>query len=385
MNYGNDLLEHKKNSCCVSLFSSFSHLERTSLEMADPKQNEVNPDDQSGLKRERETSEPDNGIKELFISNIPYNVSAVGVETALKRIFAKCEGFKGVRRVNTERGFANVEFDTSISAQKAVENCEQVKLGPRTLNIKLNDPIGSKHRRMARESGSLDQRNTTFAPDTDPNPDCWFCLANPNGDKELIFAVDPAAEVYVSASKGPLTEFHSFVCPVTHFGCYAQATDSVRATCLEYSSKMREVMSRAGKETIIYERWIPLNANAANHMQIHLVPVDKEMYSKADWANLLKQKGKEAGVEFIRIKSQQDVPDKLSGILNKVSYLFFSFPNEHEPECYLGIGKLGFAFPREVICEGLGTPERVDWKACLSDSESQTATIDRLRSLFYPS
>jgi hypothetical protein len=128
-----------------------------------------------------------------------------------------------------------------------------------------------------------------------------------------------------------------------------------------------------------------MNANAANHMQIHMVPIDKEVYAKADWAKLLKQKGKEAGVDFVRIKSHEDVPDKCAGILNKVSYLFMSFPSSDGQECYLGMGRLGFTFPREIICSGLEKPERVDWKSCVGDSESQAETIERLRGLFCPS
>jgi hypothetical protein len=338
-----------------------------------------------GFKRSREESNSSNGIRELFISNIPYNVSAAGVETALKRVFAKSRGYIGIKKLSLDRGFATVEFESSDDAQSAVDNCQSVKLGPRTLNVKLNDPMGAKNRRIEREAAVNDQRNIGGDQDTDPNPDCWFCLANPNGDKELIYAVDPAAEVYVSASKGPITSFHSFVCPVTHFGCFAQATEFVRSTCLEYCSKMRTVMNDVGHETIIYERWIPMNANAANHMQIHMVPIDKEVYAKADWAKLLKQKGKEAGVDFVRITSHEDVPDKCAGILNKVSYLFMSFPSSDGQECYLGMGRLGFAFPREIICSGLEKPERVDWKSCVGDSESQAETIERLRGLFCPS
>jgi hypothetical protein len=337
------------------------------------------------VKRDRVDGSDIEGIRELFISNIPYNVTEAGVVTALKRIFAKQKGFVGIKKVTPERGFATVEFETPADAEAAVASKGEVKLGPRTLNIKLNDPHGAKVKRMEREARANEQRSETLGHDTDPNPECWFCLANPSGDKNLIFAVDSSAEAYVSLSRGAITPLHSFVCPVTHFGCFAQASDQVRNVCVEYCSKMSDAMESIDMDTIVYERWIPMNANAANHMQVHLVPIEKSKNSKIDWSRILKDKGRQSGVEFIRVKDHFEVAEKMKGILNRVSYLFISFMVDGKLENWLGLGKLGFTFPREVICSGLECPDRVDWKTCVADSETENTQVERLRSLFYPS
>ena len=128
-----------------------------------------------------------------------------------------------------------------------------------------------------------------------------------------------------------------------------------------------------------------MNANAANHMQVHLVPIDKSKNSKIDWSRILKDKGRQSGVEFIRVKDHFEVAEKMKGILNRVSYLFISLMVDGKLENWLGLGKLGFTFPREVICSGLECPDRVDWKTCVADSETENTQVERLRSLFYPS
>ena len=337
------------------------------------------------LKRPPTENPASDGIRELFISNIPYNVSQAGVTSALKRIFAKQAGFIGVKKVTTDRGFATVEFETPVDAEAALDGIKEVKLGPRTLNIKLNDPHGSKMRRIERESRINEQRCDSLGHDTAPNPECWFCLANPDGDKHLIYGVDPSAEVYLSLSKGPITPLHSFVCPVTHYGCFVQASDAVKNTCVDLCSQMSNAVAGASMETVIYERWIPMNSSAANHMQIHIVPIDKSTNDSINWAQVLKDKSRDTGVEFIRVKDHFEVSAKLTGILNRVSYLYFSFSVGDKRENWLGIGKLGFTFPREVVCAGLGCPDRVDWKACLSTVDTETSDVERLRSLYYPS
>ena len=330
-------------------------------------------------------SEGPSETREVFVSNMPYNVSEAGITTALKRIFSKAPGFVCVKKVTTQRGLAMIEFGSHAEAEAAVQMNQDVKIGPRTLSVKLNDPLGAKSRRIDRESVITDQRSKSLGHDTHPNPDCWFCLANPGADTQLIFAVDPTAEIYMSLSKGCITPLHSFICPVTHFGCFAQASDKVRELCIEYSDQFSQKLATEGMETIIFERWIPMNATAANHMQIHLVPIDKDKNDAIDWRNIIRDQGKKVGIDFIRINSQDEVTRKMEGILNRVSYMFISFQVGDQREFWLGIGKMSFTFPREILCSGLGCPERIDWRACESDFETETSTVNRLKAMFNPS
>ena len=337
------------------------------------------------LKRSAPERGPYSESRDIFVNNIPYNVTEAGLMTALKRMFGKFDGFKGVKKVNTQRGFAILEFRSSESAEEAVTKNQNAKLGPRTLNVKLSDPMGAKARRIERENESHQQRSEHLGHETDPNPDCWFCLANPSADKDLIYTLDPSAEIYMSLSKGPISDLHSFVCPVTHFGCFAQASETVKNLCLEYSHSFTSKMEAEGMETIIFERWIPLNSTAANHMQIHLVPVHKDKSREIDWAALLREKGTSAGIEFVEVRDHNEVSQKLAGVLNRVSYLFLSVPYGTERKCWLGIGKMSFTFPREIVCGALGCPERIDWRSCEASVEETEKNVGKLRSLFHPS
>ena len=338
------------------------------------------PDEPAAEKKRKDADDDHGEPKEVFISNIPFNVSEAGLTTALKRIFSKCNGFVGIKRLNVSKGFATVEFETNPDAVSAVDSNQEIKLGPRKLFVKVSDPSGAKSRRMDRESSIQGQRNTQFEQDTSPNPDCWFCLANPNFEKHTIYGVDDSAEVYVNLAKGGIRKYHSLICPVTHYGCFAQASETVREICVEYTERVLSMLNELEEDGVVFERWVPMSAYAANHMQIHVVPVQKE--STVDWRQIMSHKGKASGIEFVRISRHEDVVEKMSGILSRVSYLYLSYPGKEEREHWLGIGKMNFAFPREIICEGLACPEKVDWKACQQPRDIEEEQVEFLKMKF---
>ena len=321
--------------------------------------------------------------RELFVSNIPYDVSTAGLEAALKRLFGKCEGYVGIKKMMIQKGFAVIEFDSNEHALTAIDKSHDTKLGPRKLFVKLSDPEGAKRHRMDKEAHEKSQRNRGFDQDTTPNPDCWFCLANPNFDQNVVYAVDEATHVYAALAKGGITKYHSLIAPVTHYGCYATASNEVQMACDQMVERLQAVMSSMNQDAVYYERWIPLNSNAANHMQIHVIPIKKDL--EIDWTGIIKEKGKEADIEFIRIKNHQDVIEKMKGILNRVSYLFMSFPSREgeSRDTWLGIGRMTFTFPREVVCRGLELTERVDWKKCTQTAELESEQTQELKELFY--
>ena len=318
-------------------------------------------------KRQR-VSESSDVIREVFISNIPYDVSQVGLEGALKRMFGKYPSFTGIRKLVMNRGFAFVGYDDPEDAEKAVAENQDKKMGPRTLRVQLSRPAGWR----ANPNEKADAPTQCTLPDAE----CWFCLANPKFDKHLVYAVDETASVYASLAKGQLTPGHSVVCPVTHFGCYAQCDEKTRNACDEMITKLTRLFENRGQSVLIYERWIPMNTHSANHMQVHVVPIPRE--SKADWDKLIRERGKDADIDFGTVESHTAVVEKMKGILNRVSYLYFRLMG-HETLHYLGLGKMSFTFPREIVCSGLGTPERIDWKACSSGREDEEAMVEQLR------
>lgn len=327
---------------------------------------EVSP--RNDAKRQRVSSESSDGVREVFIANIPYDVSEVGLTGALKRMFGKYPSFMGIRKLIMNRGFAFVEYSDPSDAAKAVEENQDKKMGPRTLRVQLSRPPG-------RRTAAADQQEASTQC-TLPDADCWFCLANPNFDKHLVFAVDETASVYASLAKGQLTPGHSVVCPVTHFGCYAQADDKTRTACDEMVTKLTHVFEKRGQDVLVYERWIPMNTHSANHMQVHVVPIPKE--SKVDWNSFLKERGKDIDIEFGQVENHIEVVEKMKGILNRVSYLYVRLPHEQTHQ-FLGLGKMAFTFPREIVCAGLDTPEKIDWKACAADSDDEAKSVDALK------
>ena len=313
-------------------------------------------------KRQR-VSEDSDEVKQIFVSNIPYDVSQVGLEGALKRMFGKYPSFKGIKKLIMNRGFAFIEFGDSADASRAVDENQDKKMGPRTLRVQLSRPPG-------RRTTAGDQPEQPVQC-TLPDADCWFCLANPNFEKRMVYAVDETASVYASLAKGQLTPGHSVVCPVTHFGCYAQADEKTRTACDEMVSKLTRLFEERGNKVLVYERWIPMNTHSANHMQVHVVPVSGDV--DVDWVKVLKDKGKEIDINFAVVGSHLDVVEKMKGILNRVSYLYVRIPGDRDQ--YLGLGKMPFTFPREIVCAALATPEKIDWKACVADPEDEEKAL----------
>ena len=323
-----------------------------------------------------------NGSKDVFVSNIPYDVSPAGLDAALTRMFSKSAGFVRIKKMMIPRGFAILEFQSHPEAMAAVDGNQDSKLGPRRLHVRISDPAGARKQRET--GGRPDERNTQFEVDTSPNPDCWFCLANPSIDHDAIFAIDENAAVYAALAKGCITRDHSLVCPVTHYGCFAQANEDARRACTGYIDRFEKCMQSMDRDVIVYERWIPMNATAANHMQVHLIPIAKEQSATIDWTSIVKTKGREAGIELMRVRDQAEVVKRMEGILNRVSYLYISFPSKDagERESWLGIGRMTFPFPREIICAGLGCPERSEWKNCTQPPEDEKQQTSELKELF---
>lgn len=324
----------------------------------------------SDAKRQKVSEEPSDEIKQIFVSNIPFDVSQAGLEGALKRMFGKYPSYKGIKKLILNRGFAFIEYGDASDATKAVEENQDKKMGPRTLRVQLSRPFNS------RRTTSGDQPDQPVQC-TLPDADCWFCLANPKFEKRMVYAVDETASVYASLAKGQLTPGHSVVCPVTHFGCYAQADEKTRNACDEMVAKLTRLFQKRGNHVLVYERWIPMNTHSANHMQVHVVPIPLE--TSVDWVKVLKDKGKDIEIDFAEVGSQLDVVEKMKGILNRVSYLYMRVPGENQSQ-YLGLGKMPFTFPREIICTALATPERIDWKSCAAEPDEEEVQVDGLKT-----
>lgn len=323
--------------------------------------------------------------RDIFVNNIPFNVSQAGLETALKRMFSKFPGYIAVKKVNLQKGIAFVSFDNEANAAVAVDANQNQSLGPRKIFVQLSDQGGSGGRRFDRENRMNEQRSDGTAGDTLPDAECWFCLANPSMETQNIFAMDESASVYLNAAKGPVTKFHSLLCPVTHFSCFAAASPEVRKLSSEYVNKYCSVFKREDFQVVYYERWIPLGSSAANHMQIHLIPVAKELSESLDWCSVMREKGKESDINFIRVTDHEDVVERMKGILGRVSYLFISFPGKKEADSrdnWLGLGKMNLQFPREIICTALRCSDRIDWQACQQEKNVQEEQVAFLKDKF---
>ena len=333
--------------------------------------------------RDRTRSRPSSN-RDIFVNNIPFNVSQAGVEAALKRIFSKSTGYVGIKRVVLQKGIAFVTFDSAENAEHAVSLNQDQSLGPRKLFVQLSDEEGSRAKRLERGNRGSEHSNEGSLTDSHPNADCWFCLGNPAMETMSIYCMDPGASVYLNAAKGPVTKFHSLLCPVAHFSCFAAMSPEVRTVCSEYVDKYCRILEADDFQVVYFERWIPLPASAANHMQVNLIPIPAEKSAEIDWVRAIKTRERVNEIQFIPVRDHEAVVEKMRGILGRVSYLFISFPGKRggSRENWLGIGRMAFDFPREIICTALSCPERIDWRNCRLEESVQEEVITALKSKF---
>ena len=297
-------------------------------------------------------------VKEIFVSNIPYDVSEVGLEGYLKSQFGKLSGFAGIKKLMASRGFAILRFRTGEDAVHAVDRSQEIRLGPRKLYVKLSHSEGKG---KGKGKGTENQ--------SDSYEDCWFCVSNPNFDSHLLYGM-MGEDFFISVAKGSLTKGHSVICPVTHYGCFVELPEKLKEHACEF---IRKALAFFGSNLVYYERWIPMGS--ANHMQIHCVPLEEQV----DWIDIVKAKGRSVGVEFMVIQNYYQVAEKMNGLCNRVSYLYISVPSGSKRVHLLGMGKLDLTFPREIICQGIYQPDRIDWRKCVSEKDSEEASALEMR------
>mmetsp|Transcript_6173 Transcript_6173/g.14337 ORF Transcript_6173/g.14337 Transcript_6173/m.14337 type:complete len:675 (+) Transcript_6173:55-2079(+) len=333
-----------------------------------------------GVKRELEAEEdkkmdqkgeliPD----QVFLGKLPRNIT----EERLAKAFRACGKIERIHLAREEKeegkpckGFGWITFSSPEEAEAACDLSEMLEVNGKKIVVSI------ARAKAGKEGGPGKKRKIEIK--VEPHSDCWFCLVNPKVEKHMI--VTASTEVYVATTRGPITPSHVMVLPVKHAPCFPACPAELKAAIQSHMEAIRKMCQAAGQECIIWERWIPMGLSAANHMQIQVLPIDQTSAHRArevlqTTVREVLPKGK-----LRRIQAFSDVADAINDN-TETPYIYFEIPGDNSAkgrgvERYVypqveEASKIPLNFGRQVACNLLGLEDKVDWRACSDDRETE--------------
>ncbi|SIO73871.1 CWF19-like protein 1 [Babesia microti strain RI] len=196
-----------------------------------------------------------------------------------------------VIRANNEKIQANayVTFEMEESAKKAASADRKLECGGCPLRIELHEGL------MFGKIAST------------PQPGCWFCLANDSCEIHMISYVFNYC--YLAIAKGALNKFHCIITSIDHFPNLLLSPPAIRED-IKYAVNIAiNIIINRGQGAIAFERYMPMNSENANHLQVQVaaVPIDT-----AHFGNMFVKKFKHIRSEpFCYTKFLEEIPEKI--------------------------------------------------------------------------
>lgn len=323
---------------------------------------------------------------QVFLGKLPPKITAKRLEAALKhcgkieRINLACDETAEGRPC---KGYGWVTFSTSQEAQAACELDGMLECGSTRISICISCP-------RPRTDGKAPHRRKEIQILIEPHKDCWFCLANPKVEKHMVVVVSP--EVYVAVARGPIVPMHVLILPVKHAPCYAACPPELQASLDAYVVACRKMCHSRELECLVWERWIPMSASAANHMQIQVLAIDQKYAWHARDALETVTKRELAGASFKSVDSHAAVTGEM-GDDASTPYLYFELPGDNTSkgrriERYVyaagreGGPRIPVNFGRQVACHLLSCEDKVDWREYQEDKDTEKGLAMSFRQKF---
>ncbi|XP_059619682.1 CWF19-like protein 1 homolog [Phlebotomus argentipes] len=200
---------------------------------------------------------------------------------------------------------------------------------------------------------------------------CWFCLSSANVEKHLIVAIGES--FYIALAKGPLNEQHVLIISISHVQSVSLLPEEDFAELQRFRDALVAFFKSQDKAVCFFER-----NYKSSHLQVNAVPIDAssawqlndafeysaEMY-KLDFEKLPKLSSASqlpSGPYFVA-----ELPDEMTLLTRQMK----NFP---------------IHFGREVLCSEnlLNCDDKIDWKECQLDVESEKEIVQRFKEEFKP-
>ncbi|XP_013105082.2 CWF19-like protein 1 homolog [Stomoxys calcitrans] len=199
---------------------------------------------------------------------------------------------------------------------------------------------------------------------------CWFCLSCPNVEKHLIITI--GSHFYLALAKGPINDYHILILSITHIPCAAQLTEDDWKELLRFKKALRKFFKEQNQVVCFTER-----NYKTSHLQINVFGIDEGYAWKIQHA--FEDKAEEFNLEFETLPpldSSQMLPQQ-------GPYFVAELPNE-TTLITRQMKHFPIHYARDVFCSEnlLNCDEKVDWRACKLDVESETSLVKNFRENF---
>ncbi|KAF9566308.1 nuclear protein [Agrocybe pediades] len=226
-----------------------------------------------------------------------------------------------------------------------------------------------------------------IAPD-----ECWFCLSNPNLAKHLIVAI--GSECYVTLPKGQIIPTqsaaehvdvpgggHVLIVPITHYPTYSTIPPDLALPIVEetekFKSALKEMYAKYGSVPVFFE--VARLSAKGGHAHVQAVPVPARLKDKVE--ETFVREGRPQGIDF-----EEDPDAALASCANgRGSYFKVDLPDGRKM-VHLLKDQIPFSiqFGRQALVSLLGTPDRMDWKACMLPEDEDRADAQAFKTAFAP-
>ncbi|KAF5330347.1 hypothetical protein D9619_005485 [Psilocybe cf. subviscida] len=246
---------------------------------------------------------------------------------------------------------------------------------------------------VANQRPAQGERRGKRAPAKPIAPDeCWFCLSNPNLAKHLIVAI--GTECYVTLPKGQIIPTqsaankvdvpgggHVLIVPITHYPTYSTIPPDLAPPIVEETIQFKEALGKMyakyGCAPVVFEMG-RLSAKGG-HAHIQVVPVPIRLKDKVEDAFI--KEGRPLGIEF-----EGDPEAALDSCADgRGGYFKVELPDGRKMVHLLNSNvPFPIQFGRQTTVSLLGTPDRLDWKACMLSEEEDRADAEAFKKAFQP-
>ncbi|KAI8594680.1 CwfJ C-terminus 1-domain-containing protein-like protein [Dissophora ornata] len=223
-----------------------------------------------------------------------------------------------------------------------------------------------------------------------PPPPCWFCLSNPEVDKNLIVSI--GTEMYLTMAKGQLPNTtppskslipgggHILLITINHYSSFrtvdAEARSDLESELKKYKEGLSKLFHSKGAAMVTWELSQGGRMQHA-HVQILAVPQDKvediERQFKDDVESffLAERPGSTN-------QQQQQPPTNTAAWQDQMpessteGFLKVELPNNKVLVCPIPERQwVDAQFGRTVLAKALGTPDRANWRNCVKTAEEE--------------
>jgi hypothetical protein len=208
---------------------------------------------------------------------------------------------------------------------------------------------------------------------------CWFCLASPEVDKQLIVSI--GEHNYMALAKGGMTDEHMMLMPIAHCRNLIEIEGSTeRDEVLDehrlFKKALKDFWAQTNQVPVFFERNFK-----SQHAQTHAIAIPE--LSVSALVNCFERIATERRMRINEIPDGKELKDVIEpGIpyfyLEAADYRFFV-------RIRAG-GDFPLQFGRELIAQPqvLNLPSKIDWRNCVQDAEDIKRSVQDIRQRFQP-